>query len=186
MRSDALRNRERVITAARAVFAERGLGAGVPEVAERAGVGKATVYRSYPTREHLVAAIVINRLEWFAATARAALGADDPAEALGDVLLAWARRASADRSLAGAFAMVSEMPGVAEAHDAVRAALGDLITTAQEAGSIRADVTYADVKVLFGGVCHAADDEAALQRATTLVLDALRPGGRDLGSRALA
>src|SRR5919107_1582877 len=57
-RADAIRNRERVVAAAAAVFAERGIEAGVPEIAARAGVGKATVYRSFPTKEHLIAAVV--------------------------------------------------------------------------------------------------------------------------------
>lgn len=183
-RSDALRNRERVIAAAREVFAEQGFDACVPEVARRAGVGKATVYRSFPTREHLVAAVVIHRLEWFAGQARAALGRDDPAEALRDVMLGSARRAAADRSLPEAIALVSEMPGVVEAQEEVREALGELLAAAQRAGSVRGDVTVADVKVLFSGICSALGPgagEAALRRGTTLVLDALRPGGRPLG-----
>ena len=57
-RADAVRNRERVVAAAAAVFAERGVEAGVPDIAARAGVGKATVYRSFPTKEHLIAAVV--------------------------------------------------------------------------------------------------------------------------------
>src|ERR1700716_3285779 len=61
-RADALRNRELVIAAAAAVFAEKGLDAGVPEIAARAGVGKATVYRSFPTKQHLIAAVVCERL----------------------------------------------------------------------------------------------------------------------------
>ena len=70
-RADALRNRERVVAAAAEVFAERGIEASVPEVAVRAGVGKATVYRSFPTKEHLVAAVVTGRLaEFEAAPAR--------------------------------------------------------------------------------------------------------------------
>lgn len=183
MRSDALRNRERVIHAAREVYAEQGFDACVPDVARRAGVGKATVYRSFPTREHLVAAVVIHRLEWFADQAREALGHGDPAEALHEVMLGSARRAAADRSLPEAIARVSDMPGVLEAQEEVRAALGDLLAAGQKAGSVRDDVTVADLKVLFSGVCSALGpdaDEAALRRGITLVLDALRPGGRPL------
>ena len=75
-RSDALRNRERVIAAAREVFAEQGIHACVPEVARRAGVGKATVYRSFATREHLVAAL--------AAAVIPRPGREEPQEATGD------------------------------------------------------------------------------------------------------
>ncbi len=182
-RSDALRNRERVVAAARDVFAEQGFDACVPEVARRAGVGKATVYRSFPTREHLVAAVVIHRLEWFAARARAALDGPDPAGGLGEFMLSSARHAAADRSLPEAIALVSEMPGVLEAQAEVRAALGALLAAAQEAGTVRPDVGVADVKLLFSGVCGALGADAgedALRRGMTLALDALRPGGRPL------
>ena len=182
-RSDALRNRERVIAAAREVFAERGIDACVPEVARRAGVGKATVYRSFPTREHLVAAVVVHRLEWFEACARDGLADPDPAAGLAAFMLGAARRAAADRSLSEAIALVSEMPGVIEAQTRVRTALGALLRAAQDAGAVRDDVGVHDVKLLLSGVCGAlgADaSEAALRRAMTLALDALRPGGRTL------
>jgi AcrR family transcriptional regulator len=182
-RSDAIRNRGRVITAARAVFAEQGFDACVTDVAERAGVGKATVYRSFPTREHLVAAVVIDRLEWFAERADAALGGPDPAGALGEVMLGSVHRAAADRSLPEAIARVSDMPGVLEAQEGVRAALGALLVAAQDAGGVRRDVAVADVKVLYSGVFAALGpepDEGALRRGMTLAIDALRPGGRTL------
>ena len=47
------------------MFAERGLDAGIPDIAERAGVGKGTVYRSFPTKDHLIAAVVVDRLQVF-------------------------------------------------------------------------------------------------------------------------
>ena len=66
-RADAVRNRARVIEAAEAVFAEHGTDAGVELVAERAGVGKATVYRSFPTKEALVSEVVSRQLDaWLA------------------------------------------------------------------------------------------------------------------------
>jgi AcrR family transcriptional regulator len=182
-RSDAVRNRERVIAAARAVFAEQGIHACVPDVARRAGVGKATVYRSFPTREHLVAAVVVHRLEWFEACARDALADPDPASGLATFMLDAARRTAADRSLPEAIALVSEMPGVLEAQARVRTALDALLTAAQRAGTVRADIGVADVKLLLGGVCGALGADAsedALRRAMTLALDALRPGGRAL------
>lgn len=182
-RSDALRNRERVIAAAREVFAERGIDACVPEVARRAGVGKATVYRSFPTREHLVAAVVVHRLEWFEARAQKALGDPDPASGLATFMLGAARRAAADRSLPEAIALVSRMPGVLEAQARARSSLAALLAAAQRAGAVRTDVGVADVKLLLSGVCGALGADAgedALSRAMTLALDALRPGGRAL------
>ena len=57
-RADAVRNFERVLAAATEVLAEKGAEAGVPEIAARAGVGKGTVYRCFPTKEHLIAAVL--------------------------------------------------------------------------------------------------------------------------------
>src|SRR3954464_13341726 len=86
-RADALRNRQRVIAAAASVFAEKGLDAGVPEIAARAGVGKATVYRSFPTKEHLVAAVAIERLAWVTEVALSGLEEPDAGAALHRVLV---------------------------------------------------------------------------------------------------
>ena len=77
-RADAVRNRERVIAAAAEVFREKGDAAVVPEIAARAGVGKGTVYRCFPTKDHLVAAVATQRVRWFEAEAREAAASDDP------------------------------------------------------------------------------------------------------------
>ena len=69
-RADAVRNYERVLAAASEVLAEKGAEAGVPEIAARAGVGKGTVYRCFPTKDHLVSAVLGERLRWFADAAR--------------------------------------------------------------------------------------------------------------------
>ena len=82
-RADAVRNRERVVAAAAEVFAEKGEAAVVPEIAARAGVGKGTVYRCFPTKDHLVAAVASERVRWFEREARAAAAADDPWAAFG-------------------------------------------------------------------------------------------------------
>ena len=125
----------------------------------------------------------MHRLEWFEARAREGLEDPDPAAGLAAFMLAAARRSAADRSLSEAIALVSEMPGVLEAQARVRDALGELLSAAQAAGAVRDDIGVQDVKLLLSGVCGAlgADaDEAALRRAMTLALDALRPGGRTL------
>ncbi|HET8952358.1 MAG TPA: helix-turn-helix domain-containing protein, partial [Solirubrobacteraceae bacterium] len=66
-RADAVRNSERVLAAAAEVLAEKGAEAGVPEIAARAGVGKGTVYRAYPTKEHLISAVLAERIRSMAA-----------------------------------------------------------------------------------------------------------------------
>src|SRR3954466_5722258 len=109
-RADARRNRERVIAAAAEVFAQKGLDAGVPEIAARAGVGKATVYRSFPSKEHLVGAVACERLDWVAAQARLGLEAGDAAQGFRDALTAIAERQAGDCSVAGSMSLAAHTP----------------------------------------------------------------------------
>src|SRR4051794_1873565 len=74
-RADARRNHERVLAAAAEVFTEHGLDATIPQVAARAGVGKATVYRSFPTKADLVRALAQTHVDWLDARIEAALEA---------------------------------------------------------------------------------------------------------------
>ena len=73
LRADAERNRRRLLDAATEIFCERGLDVGVGEIAERAGVGRGTLFRNFPSKEHLIAAIVVERMRESAARGRAAL-----------------------------------------------------------------------------------------------------------------
>src|ERR1700761_643381 len=82
MRADAERNRRRLLDAATEMFCERGLDVGVGEIAQQAGVGRGTLFRNFPTKEHLIAAIVVERINESIGRGRAALEADDPGEAL--------------------------------------------------------------------------------------------------------
>ena len=178
-RADAVRNRERVVAAAAQVFAEKGLEASVPEIAARAGVGKATVYRSFPSKEHLAAAVVIQRLDWFRELVDEALAQDDAGAAFARVLHAAARAQCGDHSLVGALAASIELPEVVEARADIAAGLDVLIRRGQEQGTLRDDITWADVRVLFSGVAtvlHDAGerDEAVWDRYVGLIVDAAR------------
>src|SRR6195952_4312092 len=78
LRSDAERNRERVIGAARGVFAEQGLDASTNEIARRAGVGVATLFRRFPTRDDLIAATFADKMHAYAHAIDTALADPDP------------------------------------------------------------------------------------------------------------
>jgi AcrR family transcriptional regulator len=177
-RADALRNRERVIAAARAVFAERGLEASVPEVAARAGVGKATVYRSFPSKEHLIAAVVIDRLEDFERRARELLDEPDAWTALNRLLGDKAVEHCADRTLASAVqAAPSDL--LMEARRRMWDAVDALMDRAKAQGSMRLDATTEDLRILWGGAARMltaddVDDPDVWRRYARLVLDALR------------
>jgi AcrR family transcriptional regulator len=178
-RADALRNREAVVHAAGAVFAEKGLDAGVPEIAARAGVGKATVYRSFPTKEHLVAAVAIERLQWVTGVALAALGDDDAGAAFDRVIVAIAERQADDLSVAGSMASAIHLPELDAARQATHAALDALIARGREQGALRPDATSDDLSVLFTGMAgvlreRGERDRAVWRRFGVLVANALR------------
>jgi AcrR family transcriptional regulator len=178
-RADAVRNRERVIAAAAAVFAERGVEASVPDVAARAGVGKATVYRSFPTKEHLIAAVVIERLADFERRTRARLDDPDAWAALAAVLAEGAEKHCADRAITAGISAGIELPQLNAARASLWDALERLMARAQQQGRMRADARPTDLRVLWGGAARmlVADgivDPAEWRRYAALVLDALR------------
>jgi AcrR family transcriptional regulator len=178
-RADALRNRERVIAAAAAVFAEKGLDAGVPDVAARAGVGKATVYRSFPSKEHLVAAVACERLAWITDLVTRALAADDAGAAFTGAVLAIAEQQAGDWAIAGSLAADIHLPELDGARATAHAALEALVDRGREAGALRPDATAEELRVLFTGVAQvlrAGDerDPAVWRRYGRLVADALR------------
>jgi AcrR family transcriptional regulator len=178
-RADAIRNRERVIAAARAVFAERGIEASVPEVAARAGVGKATVYRSFPSKEHLIAAVVIDRMEDFEARARELVDEPDAWTALRELLSEKAVEHCADRTLVSAVQAGASSELLAEARSRMWDAVRALMERAKQQGAMRADATTEDLRVLWGGVARTltaddVDDIEEWRRYARLALDALR------------
>jgi AcrR family transcriptional regulator len=153
-RADAVRNRERVLRAAAEVFAEKGLEAGVPEVAARAGVGKATVYRSFPSKDHLVAAVRIDRLRWFERTALQGAAAPDAWGAFSRFLLTIAEAHATDRMLTDSLAVDIDLPELDDARAATSRAIAALMLRAKQQGAMRADATPADLRVLFGGTAR--------------------------------
>jgi AcrR family transcriptional regulator len=88
LRADAQRNLARILDAAREVFAEEGIEATVAEVAERAGVGTATIFRRFPTKDDLLAAVVEHSLEDIAQKGREALAGKNAMKGL-DRLMRW-------------------------------------------------------------------------------------------------
>src|SRR5215468_8046970 len=86
LRADAERNRRRVLDAAATLFGERGLDVGVGEIAQRAGVGRGTLFRNFPSKEHLIAAVVVERMNEAIARGRSLADADHPGTALFEFL----------------------------------------------------------------------------------------------------
>jgi AcrR family transcriptional regulator len=177
-RADAVRNRELVVDAAAAVFAERGMDTSVEQVAERAGVGRATVYRSFPTKEHLLAGVAVQRLQQISQLAHDALADADAGAAFRRVLGRIAELQSADRVMLDALRMEADIPELADARADTHAAIAALVDRAKSQGRLRADATAMDVRVLLSGIAHAMPakqrrDATAWRRYAGLVADAL-------------
>lgn len=176
-RADARRNHERVLAAAIEVFTEHGLDATVPQVAARAGVGKATVYRSYPTKADLIDAIATLHLDWLRATIASAVRAAevDAFGALSEALHAVTERLATDRLMAEVLARNDGLEADSETDDSAER----ILALGREQGTLRADLTMMDVQVLVGGVAHVLlergiTDPATWRRYTDLALAALR------------
>jgi AcrR family transcriptional regulator len=177
LRADARRNRERVLEAADALFAEVGLRAGVEDIAQRAGVGVGTVCRNFPTKEHLIAELLNARGEALLAEARAALAAPDPGPAFERFVAVAAASSLSYRALAEEIAN-GTVPVREDLKSEVHDALDQLVRRAQEAGALRTDVTGADIKLLLSGLAQAtvaAGAEGSLDRFVRVMLDGLRP-----------
>ena len=183
-RADAVRNYERVVQAAAAVLAEKGTAACVPEIAARAGVGKGTVYRCFATKEHLVAAVLADRLRALAARAEEAAAEPDAWQAFAGLLAEFAERQATDNTWASGLAHDSALPELREAREAVERAVDHLMARAQAQGRMRSGVDSRDVRVLFAGAAQVlrADgvhDPAVWRRYAGLVAEALKaPDGR--------
>ncbi|MGD0699277.1 MAG: TetR/AcrR family transcriptional regulator [Trebonia sp.] len=180
MRADALRNRRILLDAAAAVLADKGLNVPVSYIAQQAGLGKATVFRRFPTKESLIAAVIEDQLGKLADLGETLASAGDPAGALRDLLTAGTRLIAENRGLCEA--MYASLGDAAIA--AILRRLVDttrtLLAKAQQAGAIRGDVTAEDLLLLQRGI---AQTSAPLQAASPglwrryldLAWDGLRP-----------
>jgi AcrR family transcriptional regulator len=157
LRADAERNRRRLLDAAQALFRERGLEVGVAEIAQHAGVGRGTLFRNFPTKQDLIAAIVIERMGEASESARTLLAAPDAGEALFGFLEEMVGRQQVDRCLFEAVAdTFLANQEIRAAHAEIVGSLDELLTRAKEAGAVRSDVGAMDVLMLLKGVCEAA------------------------------
>ena len=178
-RADAVRNREAVIKAAEEVFAEQGIEAGIPEIAERAGVGKGTVYRNFETKDDLVSAVLAARTERFSEKILEALELEDSWEAFGALLReSVVGKLRLGRNILGLYPHATGEDLVA-ARARNREILGRLMDKAIAQGKMRSDARPEDVIVLFGGICRVLTDQAVTdakswRRQTDMVIDAFR------------
>jgi len=179
LRADAERNRQRIIAAARTLFAERGVDVSVEDIAAAAGVGIGTFYRRFPDRESLVEAIFESKLERVAQSAREALEIEDPWEAFRTFVIGVARMHARDRGLKDVL-LCSERgrERVAAVRAVIQPLARELLERAQAAGALREDVTPFDVPMIQHAVSAIADmtrdvSPDYFERILTLLVDGL-------------
>jgi AcrR family transcriptional regulator len=181
LRADAERNRGRVLEAAAAAFAQEGLEVGMAEIARRAGVGNATVFRRFPTKDALVEAIIDAKIAELVAAAEHAARVEDPWQALVEFLETMAELQGRDRGFFQATEQfLLDHPDLLRRHRPIIEAMDPLIERAQAAGVVRDDVTTLDVVGLVKGSVACLPPSPDLRndgwrRYLALLLDALRP-----------
>jgi AcrR family transcriptional regulator len=160
MRADAARNRAALLAAGRAVFRAEGTEASVDDVAKRAGVGKGTLYRHFPTKDHLIAAILQDHFDDLTAAAEQLITDPDPMHAIA----AWVR--DFDRGpthfpglrerMAATFA--DETSEISRACGPMKLAFRRLLDRGQQARAVRDDVASDDLLRLIASLPHAGRD----------------------------
>jgi AcrR family transcriptional regulator len=179
-RADARRNREKILQAARAAFAEDGLDAQMPELARRAGVGVGTLYRHFPTKDALVCALAQDHFTQLGDLAEDACEERDAWSALAELIWTSARMFAEDRGLAEIAAKQPQaIQRVAEEQDRLVGHVARLVDRAKADGRVRADASVDDVGTIMCGLGAVARMQVlgkpvSWERYVTLMLDGLR------------
>jgi AcrR family transcriptional regulator len=183
MRADARRNYQRLLEAAVEAFAEHGEGASLDDIAKRAGVGSGTLYRHFPTRQALLEAAYVDRIEALAARADALAERLPPGEALVEWLNELGVGTIQVRGLRALLGSAVADGGVAAATACgtpMRDAATRLVEAAQREGTLRPDVEPVEVLRLAHGLSTAAElahgDGRSVRRYVSLLTEGLRPG----------
>jgi AcrR family transcriptional regulator len=150
LRADASRNRAALVQAAREVFAERGLDAPLDEIARRAGVGNATLYRRFPERNDLIAAVFTDVMSHYGDLVEKALLVEDPWDGFRGYVLAVLQLQAVDRGMADLLvSYVDAGTGeLAKQRARAHAGLVKLIRRAKDAGGLREDFTSQDLPLI--------------------------------------
>ena len=181
LRADARRNRASILAAAEAVFAAKGTSASTGEVARAAGVGIGTVFRHFPTKEDLLSAIIVARVERLTEAARALASAEDAGAAFFSFFEQMVEQSASKKAFADALSVagIDVKSVIAPALRDLRHAISALLTRAQEAGAVRPDIGVDEALALFKGASHAAEhaprDGALQARTLAIIFDGLRP-----------
>jgi AcrR family transcriptional regulator len=178
MRSDARRNREKIVVAARVCMARDGLDAQMDDIARAAEVGVGTLYRHFPNKDELVQALADERFDRLADRAREALADPDPWRSFENFIRASARIQTEDRALSEVLVSRPETMAPAAERAGMRELVGRLMGRAQQAGVIRADAEPTDVPMLMCALAGTHQmPKMDPERYIAIALDGLRAPG---------
>jgi AcrR family transcriptional regulator len=176
LRADAQRNRERVLEVAQAVLATEGLEVPIDEIARRAGLGIGTLYRHFPTKQALFAAIVHDRMSRLADEAAARVDDPDPGRAFFDLVDLLAVEVQRKKDLGQAITSIDMHEIMATTKQRLRAAFSHVLARAQAAGAVRAELEYDDVLALVSASLPAPNrPPGSPARILAVVRDGMRP-----------
>jgi len=182
-RADGLRNRERVLEAAKAVFSAGGPGASLEAVARTAGVGIGTLYRHFPTREALFEAVYRREVQQLADLAEELKLDATPTEALRRWLRSNVAFVATKRGMSAALAIAMQSTSELSAFsfDRLTRAVGGLLERAVAAGEIRDDISAEDLLRALVGMCYLHDQpgwQESVNRLVDVFVDGLRRRAR--------
>jgi AcrR family transcriptional regulator len=178
-RADAVRNRERVLAAAKAVFSKGGANASLEAVAKRAQVGIGTLYRHFPTREALFEAVFRREVHQLSALAEQLKDETSPVEALRRWLHSDIELVATKKGMSAALALAVHGSSklYADSQERLAKAVGVLLDRAVAAGEIRSDIGPKDLLRALVGMCHMQDQpgwQASVLRLVDIFVDGLR------------
>jgi AcrR family transcriptional regulator len=178
MRADARRNYERLVVAARDVFAQSGVEASMEAIAKQAGVGIGTLYRHFPTRIDIVEAVYVTDVDQLVETAERLVAASDPWSAVVGWLEAFVRYAQTKRTLLSelheAFEKNPQLKSVSRGR--IEGALRMVLDPARRAGVVRTDIDESDLMQLLSSICMSPTVTAPQsERLLVMIQDGLRP-----------
>jgi AcrR family transcriptional regulator len=181
LRADAERNRAALLHAAREIFGEHGLDASLDEIARRAGVGNATLYRRFPSRRDLIAEVFAGQMTEWVDLADRALADPDPWHGFVTYVTRVCEMQATDRGLSDLLVSTSfdDDERLARLRATAQRGAVDVIERAQRAGALRTDFTRLDVRMLMmanAGVSARSADPLAWRRHLALFLEGVRTG----------
>ena len=180
-RTDALRNRERILEVAKAAFTRQGANASLEEIAKQAGVGTGTLYRHFPTRDALIEGVYRNEVEKLAAAASHFSKKKSPIEALRAWMLLLVDHIAAKHIIAPALNSIVGGPSrlYEGSRSMIQGAIDELVKRAKRSGDLRRDLDAFDLLRALIGVSHVGSGADWQQSARRLV-DILIAGSRPL------